>query len=107
VNNRTHGFATVIGLAALLSGLPAVAAPTCQTANGETIKCGIAGAMPVGWRLPAEQYRVQSSSELFKWLQAICAVGVLFAIMAAMPDFDSTHPGGWDGEEEDNTRFRP
>lgn len=99
--NRSHRLATVIGLAALLSGLPVDAAPTCQTANGETIKCGVAGAMPVGWRFPTEQYRDEGSSEIFKWLQAICAVGVLFAIMAAMPDFDSTHPGEWDNEEGD------
>ena len=101
MHNRSHGFAIIMALAAALVSIPAAAAPTCQTANGETIKCGIAGAMPVGWRLPAEQYREQSSSELFKWLQAICAVGVLFAIMAAMPDFDSTHPGEWDSEESD------
>ena len=101
MNHRSHRLAIIIGLVALLFGLPVAAAPTCQTANGETIRCGIAGAMPVGWRLPAEQYRDRSSSELFKWLQAICAVGVLFAIMAAMPDFESTRPGEWDEEEDD------
>lgn len=101
MSNRSHRLAIIMAFAALLFVLPASAAPTCQTANGETIRCGIAGAMPVGWKLPAEQYRDQSSSEFFKWLQAICAVGVLFAIMAAMPDFDSTHPGEWDEEEND------
>ncbi len=101
MNRRSHRFAIITILAALLAGLPAAAAPTCQTANGETIRCGIPGAMPVGWRLPAEQYADQNSSELFKWLQAICAVGVLFSIMAAMPDFDSTRPGEWGSEEDD------
>ena len=97
-----------VGLAMLLAA-PAAAAPTCQTANGQTIKCGAAGAMPVGWKLPAEQYRAlhdqdQTGPEIFKWLQAICAVGVLFAIMAAMPDFESTRPGEWDSEEKDPHR---
>lgn len=100
VINRSHYFA-IIAVAAMLFGLPATAAPTCQTANGETIRCGIAGAMPVGWRLPAEQYRDQDAPQVFKWLQAICAVGVLFAIMAAMPDFDGTRPGEWGSEEGD------
>lgn len=107
MNSRSHRLAIIMAFATLLSGLPAAAAPTCQTTNGETIRCGIAGAMPVGWRLPAEQYRNlpgqnQNASEIFKWLQAICAVGVLFAVMAAMPDFDSTHPGEWDEEENDS-----
>lgn len=60
--------------------------------------------MPVGWRLPPQQYRGRAdhdASEIFKWLQAICAVGVLFAIMAAMPDFEETHPGEWDPGEND------
>lgn len=93
-----------MALAAALVAFPAAAAPTCQTANGDTIKCGISGAMPVGWRLGAEQNRDRpytGQTELFKWLQAICAVGILFSIMAAMPDFDSTHPGEWDSQEGD------
>lgn len=101
MNNRSHRLAIITAAVVALLVVPAAAAPTCQTANGETIKCGIAGAMPVGWRLPAEEYRDQGSSEIFKWLQAVCAVGVLFAIMAAMPDFDSTHPSEWDREEND------
>lgn len=108
MNNRNLRPAIIIALAALLSGVPAAAAPTCQTANGETIRCGIAGAMPVGWRLAAEQYGEradQDAPEIFKWLQAVCAVGVLFAIMAAMPDFDGTRPGEWDSEENDPRRM--
>ena len=104
MNNRNQCFAIPIAVAAMLLAVPAAAAPTCQTLDGQTIKCGIAGAMPVGWRLPVEQYgdRVdQDAPEIFKWLQAVCAVGVLFAIMAAMPDFESTRPGEWDSEEED------
>lgn len=105
MNNPDHRLAIVIGLAALLSGLPAAAAPTCQTANGETIRCGITGAMPVGWKLPAEQQRDQDAPQIFKWLQAVCAVGVLFSVMAAMPDFESTRPGEWDSEENDPRRM--
>jgi hypothetical protein len=106
VNHPSHSLAIIIALAAVLVSPPAIAAPTCQTANGETIRCGVSGAMPVGWRLSTERYRDQNSSELFKWLRAICAVGVLFAVMAAMPDFESTQPGEWDSEEDD-TRFGP
>lgn len=111
MKNRHHSLASIMAVAAMLLAAPATAAPTCQTANGETIRCGTAGAMPVGWRLPAEYRNLpgqdQNASEIFKWLQAICAVGVLFAIMAAMPDFDSTNPGEWDREEDNDRRRMP
>ncbi|HEX5279193.1 MAG TPA: hypothetical protein VFW28_03850 [Micropepsaceae bacterium] len=104
VKLRRRNLSIVIGLAATLAAASAAAAPTCQTAKGETIKCGISGAMPVGWRLSADQKydrADQDASGVFQWLQAICAVGIVFAILAAMPDFESTQPGEWDKEEDD------
>ena len=44
--------------AAILTTAPAaIAAPTCQDRNGDTIRCGTEGAMPVGWTLPAPERR--------------------------------------------------
>ncbi|HEY4264289.1 MAG TPA: hypothetical protein VGM72_03160 [Micropepsaceae bacterium] len=84
----------------------AFAAPTCQDQNGATIKCGIPGAMPVGWRLsvqerldrqmPAPEY--QSANELLK---LICVIGIFFALMALMPEFDGRRAGDWDRQEDD------
>ena len=91
-------FAQVTVLAVLLT-TPVAAAPTCQDIEGHTIRCGTAGAMPIGWKLQ-QPPAVNSSAEFYKWLQAFCAVGVLFALLAAMPDFESTTPAEWDREED-------
>jgi hypothetical protein len=93
-------------IAAALLGVPAAsAAPTCQDSNGETIKCGIQGAMPVGWTLsPQQRLERQISRPAYpsveKLLETICVVGMFFALMALMPDFDGSRTGDW-GEEED------
>src|SRR5262245_6991921 len=72
------------------------AAPTCQDQFGATIRCGTPGAMPVGWTLPADQ-RVAQAAEpnLDQLLKLICVLGVFFALMALLPDFE-----GWREEEE-------
>jgi hypothetical protein len=93
--------------AALLGAPAASAAPTCQDQNGGTIKCGIPGAMPVGWRLSAQQRldrhmpepQYPSANELLK---LICIMGVFFAVMALMPEFDGRRAGDWDRQEDDD-----
>jgi hypothetical protein len=91
-------FATVL----LLAG-PAPAAPTCQDRNGLTIKCGVQGAMPVGWSLPFEERRFKpagpSASEL---LGLIATIGLLFALIALLPEFDGTSSSDWDKQEGDD-----
>jgi len=89
--------------AALLTAPVALAAPTCQDQNGDTIKCGIQGAMPVGWTLSRQPSGpiFPSTSEL---LELISVIGVLFALLALMPEFDGTRAGDWDEQEGDRDK---
>ena len=95
----------------LLLVAPAVAAPTCENLQGETVRCGTAGAMPVGWALSAqerEQLRPELANEpsLSKWLQTLCALGVFFSLLALMPDFDGSRSEDWDSQEDESHRRR-
>ena len=88
--------------AAILLTAPAVmAAPTCQDRSGDTIRCGTAGAMPVGWTLPAPQ-RAQVLAARPQ-VPPVNMVGLglfllgFFALLALLPDFD----GKWDPQERD------
>jgi hypothetical protein len=97
---------SVIALAALVifAGPPAFAAPTCQNLEGETVKCGVPGAMPVGWTRQAQERWEQQpempvAGNLPQLMQTLCALGIFFALLALMPDFDGSHPGEWDSEE--------
>ncbi len=98
----------VIAVAAALifAGSPAAGAPTCQNLKGETVKCGATGAMPVGWTLSEREHPEQSevplAGSLSQWMQAVCVLGVFFALLAMMPDFDGSQPGEWDREEGEN-----
>src|SRR5262249_31538461 len=57
---------TLAALAAAMFSAPqALAAPTCQTARGETIRCGTEGAMPVGWTLSAGERLARPASPDF------------------------------------------
>ena len=90
--------------AATLLASAALAAPTCQDRNGETIRCGTQGAMPVGWSLSPQQRLEQqiskpkypSTNEL---LELIGVMGVYFALLALMPEFDGQRTRDW-GEQE-------
>src|SRR5690242_5064164 len=77
----------LVGVAFMVSASTALAAPTCQNLSGETVRCGTAGAMPVGWTLPAQE-RQQNKSVVtpVQLMELISALGVLFALLAAMPD---------------------
>ncbi len=90
---------------------PASAAPTCQNMQGETVRCGTEGAMPVGWKLPAAQREQMASaisdeSNVVRILQAICVLGVFFSLLALMPDFDGSNPGDWDPQEDRRNKRR-
>ena len=91
--------------AALLTG-SALAAPTCQDGNGDTIKCGTPGAMPVGWTLsPRQRLERQPSIPLApstnEMVELICVIGMLLALIALMPEFDGWGAGDWDEQEGD------
>ena len=78
------------------------AAPTCQDRDGLTIRCGTPGAMPVGWSLPYEDRKLRppipSVGELLK---LFATLGLLFAMIALLPQFDGTRSGDWDKHEGD------
>jgi hypothetical protein len=83
---------------ALLLITPAFAAPTCQTRNGDTIKCGIPDAMPVGWAPPEGDRHISqlpgpTGEELWT---AFGMVALLFSLIALMPKFDGSHDDDWD-----------
>ena len=86
----------------LLTTHAARAAPTCQDQHGLTIRCGTPGAMPVGWSLPFEERPFKpappSASQM---LTLIGALGLLFALIALLPDFDGRTNEDWDEQEGD------
>ena len=92
--------------ATLLSAPAALAAPTCQDINGDTIKCGTPGAMPVGWTLSAQQRLAlqmprPTGPSVNQLLELICVIGVFFSLMALLPEFDGWGAGDWDGKGRD------
>jgi hypothetical protein len=97
-----------MALAAPLGVSPALAAPTCQDRNGDTIRCGTQGAMPVGWTLPPEE-RLEKERlhpptypSINTLLELACVLGVFFTLLALMPDFE----GDWDKQEGDDKKRR-
>ena len=90
----------------LLIAPSAHAAPTCVDKNGETIRCGVAAAMPVGWT-PSPQQRLNwqianpPHSDRAPMLKAIWLIGLFLAMIALMPEFDGTRDGDWDKQEGD------
>ena len=95
-------------VAAMLLGAPAaLAAPTCQDGNGDTIKCGTPGAMPVGWTLSPQQLLDRQISRpknpsIKELLELICVIGVFFSLLALLPEFDGWGAGDWDKKGEDD-----
>jgi hypothetical protein len=97
----------VTAAAVWLAAAPAaLAAPTCQDAHGDAIRCATPGAMPVGWTLPAAQRQAAASSEpsLAVLVYLACFIGGLFALIALMPDFDGWNAGDWDEQEADREK---
>jgi hypothetical protein len=63
--------------------------------------------MPVGWVLPAQD-RPQNETAITprQLIELISALGVLFALLALMPEFDGSRPEDWDREERDDRNLR-
>ncbi|HEY5006607.1 MAG TPA: hypothetical protein VII42_01300 [Caulobacteraceae bacterium] len=91
----------LIAIATLIAAPSAMAAPTCQDRNGDTIRCGTEGAMPVGWTLPDEQRARVLAARPPEPPADLFGLGLFlfgfFALLALMPDFD----GQWDRQELD------
>ncbi|HWX89579.1 MAG TPA: hypothetical protein VNY75_04690 [Rhizomicrobium sp.] len=86
-------------LALLFAAPAAQAAPTCQDRNGDTIKCGAPGAMPVGWTPSPQQLWDRSrppSPSKGELLSAFGMVGLILALIALLPEFH-----GWREEQDE------
>jgi hypothetical protein len=92
------GICAISAALAVLAASSARSAPTCWNAAGETVRCDVAGALPVGTALSAEQDLARRARSPDLSAQAAlglaCVVGGLFALIALMPRFD----GDWDGD---------
>jgi len=99
-------------LSLLLTPSVATAAPTCQDRNGNTMRCGASGAMPVGWSPSPQQIFAHQLSQppgpgRRDLLEAFLCIGLLFALIALLPEFDgSPAGGGWDRQEDDDEDTR-
>lgn len=92
----------VVAAGLLLTVSPAFAAPTCQDRHGLTIRCGTQGAMPVGWSLPFEERTFESHSPTAgQVLHLIATLGLLFALIALLPEFDGRRSSDWGRQEDD------
>jgi hypothetical protein len=81
-----------------------VAAPTCQNRRGDTVRCEVAEAMPLGWTPPEDEFRANqlsryqqpSSAEL---LGVAAGIGLFLILIALLPQFDGSRPEDWDSDE--------
>jgi hypothetical protein len=97
----------------LLLGVPAApAAPTCQNRDGDTVHCGTPGAMPLGWKLPPDEFTARQTAKspppnTGLAVGAFAGIVLLLALIGLLPEFDGTKPTDWDRQEEDEPRPRP
>jgi hypothetical protein len=96
--------AVFVAFVALAPASPARAAPTCQDSQGMTIRCGVPGAMPVGWTLPANERPEPPASDMSNMWRAIALVALLLALIAALPEFDGRTSADWGEQEDDDGR---
>jgi hypothetical protein len=85
----------------LASGPAAIAAPTCQNHNGDAVRCGTAGALPVGQIVPPQSRpadRVANPLAPPVIFGLVCVIGGIFALIALMPRFG----GEWDKQQDDD-----
>jgi hypothetical protein len=90
-----------IVVALLAGGSAAIAAPTCQNHNGDAVRCGTAGALPVGQVVPPQSRpadRLANSLTPAAILGLVCVIGGVFALIALMPRFG----GQWDKQQGDD-----
>ncbi len=106
-----HSMIAAATAVALLAAPAALAAPTCDNRNGDTVKCGTPGAMPVGWApSPAEALNHAPTPPELNSAEAVALIyilGAFFALIALMPEFDGWRDGDWDEQEGDERARTP
>lgn len=88
---------------AMSAAAPAVAAPSCLDRQGDTVRCGTPGAMPVGWRLSPDAARARlaardDAAPPGRLFGLAAVVGGLLTLLALLPDFQ----GRWDRQEDED-----
>jgi hypothetical protein len=84
----------------LLFAPPVTAAPTCQGREGQTMRCGTPGAMPLGWTAPEGQRHLPGADRRLVWI-AGGTIFLLFALIALLPEFDGSRAEDWEPDERD------
>jgi hypothetical protein len=94
----------VAAVFALSTAAAAHAAPTCQTRDGDAIKCGVLGAMPVGWQPPNENSNgpMITADQMDNAVLAALLILGFVSLIALMPEFDGANEGDWDRQECDH-----
>ena len=100
---------TLVLACLIFAAAPAMAAPTCLTRNADTIRCGVPGAMPVGWKPSAQflwdkEISRPAEQNLDALAKVLCGLALVFAMIALMPKFDGTKAEDWDRQEGDDDK---
>lgn len=88
-------------IAAVLLAGPVHAAPTCQTRDGATIRCGTEGAMPVDWIAPERPHADPLGGNGAALLKVALGLGLFLAFIALLPPFDGSKARDWDPQDGD------
>ena len=103
--------AAVLLAAVSFTASGALAAPTCDNRNGDTVRCGTPGAMPVGWApSPGDVLDHPATAPELSPAEAAALIYILcafFALIALMPEFDGRRDSDWDRQEGDDSSEAP
>jgi hypothetical protein len=84
----------------LLLATPALAAPTCEGREGQTVRCGAPDAMPLGWTAPQADRKLPGADKR-DVQEAVAIIVLLFALIALLPEFDGSRAEDWEpGDRE-------
>jgi hypothetical protein len=103
--------AILASLLLFLGASAAAAAPICQNRDGDPVHCGTPGAMPLGWKLPPEEFHERQRAKTPPAtpdlaVSAFAGIVLLLALIGFLPEFDGTKPADWDRQEDDEPRPR-
>jgi hypothetical protein len=88
-------------LLVLIWAAPAAAAPTCEGRQGQAMRCGTPGAMPLGWRAPVAD-RHLPGADRHDVFAAFAGIVLLFALIVLLPDFDGSRAEDWEPGDDNS-----